>query len=99
MALTAKVQDTMAHFLIQTYCFFDVKHRYLFVEVHLDDKHYLAFYFPWKRQLPLTLMPQKAYTSLFSFTELIYIVTGSILPLLPELSFVDPLYCFLNQKT
>ncbi len=62
----------------------DIKHGYWVVNVHSDDRHYLAFHVPGIGQIQPTRMPQGARTSIFTFNELMNIVLGPIPAPQPE---------------
>ena len=66
----------------------DIKHGYWAVNIHLDDRHYFAFYVPGIGQVQPTRISQGARTSSFTFNKLINIVLGPILEPQPELSLL-----------
>lgn len=55
------------------------KHKYLVVNVHHDERHYLTFHVRGIGQVESTRMPQRARISSFTFNELMNIVLGPIL--------------------
>ena len=69
-------------------CFFltDIKYGYWAINVHPDDRHYLAFYILGIGQVQPIYMLQRARTSSFIFNELINIILGPIPALHSKLS-------------
>ncbi len=66
----------------------DIKHGYWAVNIHPDDRHYLAFYVPGIGQVQPTRMPQGARTSSFTFSELMNIIFRPIPSAQTELSLL-----------
>ncbi|KAI0996286.1 hypothetical protein K3495_g11894 [Podosphaera aphanis] len=58
----------------------ELKHGYWAILVHPDDRHYFEFSISGLGQLQPTRMPQGSCSASFSFTELMYLVLGWILP-------------------
>ena len=84
---------TMVHDLLNIsshQCLFlaDIKHGYWVVNVHPDDRHYLAFHVPGIGHVQPTCMPQRVKTSFFTFDELMNIVLGPISSPQPEPSLL-----------
>ena len=72
------VYDLLSILSYQCLFLADIKHEYLLVNVHFDDRNYLAFHVSRIEQTQPTCMPQRARTSCFTFSKLINIVLGSI---------------------
>lgn len=66
----------------------DIKHGYWAVNVHPDDRHYLAFHVLGIGQVQPTRMPQGAKTLFLTFGELMNIVLGPIPSPQPEPSLL-----------
>ncbi|POS82100.1 hypothetical protein EPUL_005332, partial [Erysiphe pulchra] len=78
--LSSTTHDYMGHPSPRLFHKLDLKHGYWAISVHPDDRKYFAFSIAGIGQLQPTRMPQGSITSMFSFTELIYISLGAIPP-------------------
>ncbi|POS86506.1 hypothetical protein EPUL_002037, partial [Erysiphe pulchra] len=78
--LSSTTHDYMGYSSHRLFHKLDLKHGYWAISVHPDDRKYFAFSIAGIGQLQPTRMPQGSITSMFSFTELIYIVLGAITP-------------------
>ncbi|POS81879.1 hypothetical protein EPUL_006749, partial [Erysiphe pulchra] len=76
--LSSTTHDYMGHPSHRFFHKLDLKHGYWAISIHPDDRKYFAFSIAGIGQLQPTRMPQGSITSMFSFTELIYIVLGTI---------------------
>ncbi|KAI0996530.1 hypothetical protein K3495_g11651 [Podosphaera aphanis] len=78
VVLSSTTHDFMGHPSHKLFHKLDSKHGYWAISVHLDDRKYFAFSIAGIGQLQPRRMPQGFITSIFSFTELIYIVLRAI---------------------
>ena len=72
MELSSKVHDHLSN--PATGCLFsaDLKHTYLTILLHPEDRHFFAFTIPGIRQCQLTRMQQGSKSAGFTITELVY---------------------------
>lgn len=88
MELANKVHEFLSVPSHGVFIHFDIKHGYWAVEVHPDDRHFLAFTIPGLGQLQPTRMPQGTRTSSFTMTEMMNIALGPIPEPFPEPSLL-----------
>lgn len=73
----------------QVFSGFDLKNAYWTIEIHPDDRHYLAFDVPGVGQVQPTRMAQGARSSSFTMNEVGNIAFGEIPPPSPEPSLIS----------
>ncbi|SMY30407.1 unnamed protein product [Zymoseptoria tritici ST99CH_1A5] len=88
MTLMQQNHDFLSRLTHQVYSSFDLKNGYWAVEIHPEDRHYLAFTVPALGQLQPTRMAQGARSSAHTMNELGLLAFGAIPPPQPEKSFL-----------
>ena len=93
MELSSKVHDNLAD--PRHKCLFaaDLKHAYLTIPLHPDDRHYFAFTISGIGQLQPTRMQQGSKSAGFTMTELGYRAFGALPPPHKEPSFLHSAHC------
>ncbi|SMR65003.1 unnamed protein product [Zymoseptoria tritici ST99CH_3D1] len=88
MTLMQQNHDFLLRLTHQVYSSFDLKNGYWAVEIHPEDRHYLAFTVPALGQLQPTRIAQGARSSAHTMNELGLLAFGAIPPPQPEKSFL-----------
>lgn len=88
LEMSSKVHDHLSN--PQHGCLFsaDLKHAYLTIPLHRDDRHYFAFTISGIGQCQPTRMQQGSKSAGFTMTELVYRAFGFIPPPDPEPSLL-----------
>ncbi len=88
LELSSKVHDHLSN--PRHGCLFsaDLKHAYLTIPLHPDDRHYFAFTISGIGQIQPTRMQQGSQSAGFTMTELVYRAFGAIPAPLPEPSLL-----------
>jgi hypothetical protein len=94
MEVSKRVHDLLSNPRHGCFSQLDLKHGYWAIEIHLEDRHYLAFTVPGLGQLQPTRMPQGARTSAFTKNEMMHIAFGPI----PEPNLEPSLFYNKKQK-
>ena len=72
LELSFKVHDNLSNSRHQCFLIANLKHVYLIINLHSDDRHYFIFIIFEIDQLQLTRMQQESKSTKFIMTELIY---------------------------
>ena len=88
LELSSKVHDNLSN--PNHGCLFaaDLKHAYLTIPLHPDDRHYFAFTISGIGQVQPTRMQQGSKSAWFTMTELVYRAFGGLPPPFKELSML-----------
>lgn len=86
MKLSSKVHDNLADPRHECLMAADLKHMYLTIGMHPEDRHYFAFTISGIGQLQPTRMQQGSQSVGFTMTEAVYRAFGALPPPMKELS-------------
>lgn len=75
--LSSKVHNNLSDFCHKCLLVADLKHAYLTISLHPEDRHFFAFTISGIRQVQPTRMQQGSKSAGFTMTELVYRAFGA----------------------